>query len=142
RAALFFFVIQSVASAVYFHLTAVAPDRDTLLWLISHLQPSLRDLQVHGFAMLMVLGVGKTLLPAWLGVRRLGGRGALIAAVLLSLAVLGEIAGFQAMQSLSRRWAALWGLSALVMFGTAVWIVVRSRVLMPPPIVSRSSKFI
>src|SRR5690606_28158398 len=39
RAALFFFVIQSVASAVYFHLTAVAPDRDTLLWLISHLQP-------------------------------------------------------------------------------------------------------
>jgi hypothetical protein len=142
RAALGFFVLQAIASAVYFHLTAVAPDRDSLLWLISHLQPSLRDMQVHGFAMLMVLGVGMTLLPAWFGVRRLGSRGAMIAAGLLVLAVVGEIVGFQAMQSLSRRWAALWGMAALVMFFTVLWIVLRSRVVLPHPVASRSSKFI
>jgi hypothetical protein len=142
RVALGCFFVQTIASAVYFHLTAVATDRESLLWLISHLQPSLRDLQVHGFAMLMVLGVGMTLLPLWFGVRRLGPRGAMIAAVLLGLAVVGEITGFQLMQSVTRRWAALWGLSALVMFVTALWIVLRSNVLWPYPMISRSSKFI
>jgi hypothetical protein len=90
----------------------------------------------------MVLGVGMTLLPLWFGERQLGTRGAMIAAILLGLAVVGEITGFQMMQSVSRRWAALWGLAALVMFFTALWIVLRSRVLLPHPVVSRSSKFI
>lgn len=142
RGAVVFFALQAVFSAVYFQLTAVAGDRDLLLWLISHFQPPLRDLQIHGFAMFMVLGVGAILLPRWFGTRELPARGSRIAAVVLAAGVVAEIAGFLLMRLVGYRWASVWGFAALGLLGAAVWIVWKSRLLFPTPIATRSSKFI
>lgn len=142
RAGLLFFLVQTIASAVYFHLTAVAAERDALLWLISTFQPALRDMQIHGFATLMVLGVGALMLPRWFGTRALPERGALIAGIVLTLAVAGEVTGFLGMRIVGTQWAGLWGLSALAMLGAAAWIVVRSRILPGYTIRSRAGKFV
>lgn len=142
RGGLFFFFIQAVAAALYFQATATAPDRETLLWYVSNFQPPLRDLQIHGFALLMVLGVGMTMLPKWFGARTLPPRGAMIAAAVLTLAVLGEMGGFLLMRMVGARWAGVWGLSALALLVAAGWVVLRAGLLGPMPAASRATKFI
>lgn len=142
RGAITFFVIQAIASAAYFHLTAQAPDRESLLWLISHFQPPLRDLQVHGFAMLMVLGVGMILLPRWFGSRQMAPRKSTIVAAMLITAVVAEITGFLMMRVVGTRWAAVWGTASLLLLGSSLWIVLGTRLLKPFPVKSRGSKFI
>src|SRR5690606_11329164 len=83
RAAVTFFFLQTLASAAYFHLTVTAGSHEELLWLISHFQPPLRDLQVHGFAMLMALGIGMALLPLWFKTRSLSDRTSRIVAAIM-----------------------------------------------------------
>lgn len=142
RGALCFFFLQAVASAVYFHLVAVADSRDWFLWLIANFQPPLRDLQVHGFATLMVLGVGAMMLPRWFGTARLPRVGGMVAAVALTIAVLMEITGFLAMRLVGTAWAGLWGLAALMLLGASGYLVVRQGLLRPFPMESRAGKFI
>lgn len=142
RGGLCFFLLQGIASAVYFHLVAVAADREYFLWLIATFQPPLRDLQVHGFAMFMVLGVGAALLPAWFGARRLPRRGGMIAAVALTVAVLAQVSGFLLLRTVGPQWAGLWGMAALTILAAAGWMVLRAGLLRPFPVATRAGKFI
>ena len=142
RAAVVFFAFQAIFSAAYFQLTALATDRGLLLWLISHFQPPLRDVQIHGFALLMVLGISSILLPRWFAIRMLPARGGRIAAVVLVAAVIAEILGFLLMRLVGYRWASIWGVGSLALLGSSIWIIIKSRVLSSHPVISRSSKFI
>ncbi|MCC6547844.1 hypothetical protein IT570_11825 [Candidatus Sumerlaeota bacterium] len=142
RAAIVFFAFQAIFSAVYFRLTAIATSRELLLWLISHFQPPLRDLQIHGFAMMMIFGISSILLPRWFGTRELPSRGSRIVAFVLVASVIAEVVGFLLMRLVGYRWAAIWGVASLALLGSSIWIVVKSRVLSLHPISSRSSKFI
>src|SRR5262249_6404038 len=62
-AALFWFVVQAVWEAAYLTATLAAPGRDELLRLVATWQGALREAQVHGFALLVILGVSQRLLP-------------------------------------------------------------------------------
>src|SRR5262249_45674458 len=56
--ALGWFVVQAVYEAVYLVATASAAD-DQLVPLVATWQGALREIQIHGFALLMILGVSQ-----------------------------------------------------------------------------------
>jgi len=118
-ASLFWFVAQTIASAAYFWATARAPTREALLGLISTYQAPLRDLQIHGFAMLMILGVSQRFLPGMYGLPQPSQRLAWTALPLLQAAILGEAAGFVAFRLTGRiEYAEVLGGSILVLAAT------------------------
>jgi hypothetical protein len=121
--ALFWFVAQSVGEAVYLSATLSAPDRDHLLALVARWQGALRDMQIHGFALLMVLGVSQRVFHHFYGFRMPSPRLSVAALMVVNLAVVGEMAGLILM-SASRGWAALWYGSVLLLtaaVGALVW---------------------
>jgi hypothetical protein len=61
--ALFWFVIQAVFDAAYFAATAWTAERAALVDLVAGWQGSLREIQIHGFALLMILGVSQRIFP-------------------------------------------------------------------------------
>ncbi|MFN8008397.1 MAG: NnrS family protein [Terriglobia bacterium] len=62
--ALFWFVVQSALDLFHLYMTTLAPDRDSLLSQVATWQAPLRDVQIHGFAMTMILGVSQRFSPA------------------------------------------------------------------------------
>src|SRR5262249_51693766 len=64
---LVWFVVQAAGEAAYLAATLAAGSRDELLALVATWQPALRDVQIHGFALLMVLGVTQRVLPNFYG---------------------------------------------------------------------------
>jgi hypothetical protein len=119
--ALGWLLVQALYTTWYLAATALAPTRDALLHLVSLYQAPLRDIQIHGFAMLMVFGVSQRILPMFFGTRTIGRRSGFVLAALLNISVVAEVAGFFLMRSISYRWAAVWGLAALLMTACAVW---------------------
>ena len=71
--ALFWFVLQAACEAVYVAATFRAGPAE-LVPLVATWQGALRDLQIHGFAGLMILGVSQRVLPHMLDFRP-GSRG-------------------------------------------------------------------
>src|SRR5262245_41317804 len=57
--ALAWFLIQAVYESVYLAATLAATDPQQLLGLVATWQAPLRDIQIHGFALLMILGVSQ-----------------------------------------------------------------------------------
>ncbi|MBI4606165.1 MAG: hypothetical protein HY721_29720, partial [Planctomycetes bacterium] len=88
------FLLQAVYDAGLYVLTSTAASAEELIQRIATFQVPLRDMQIHGFATLMIFGVSQRYLPGMIGLRRVPERlaDALLAA--LNLAILGEIAGF------------------------------------------------
>lgn len=82
------FVVQAVFEGALLFATTGARSPDELLRVVSTWQAPLRDLQIHGFALLMILGVSLWLFPRTFGFRRPGstwisfGWGAILLAVL------------------------------------------------------------
>ncbi|MFO0841934.1 MAG: NnrS family protein [Gemmataceae bacterium] len=117
------FVVQAVFEAVYLGATLAAASREELLALVATWQGAMRETQIHGFALLMILGVSQHALPHFYGLpapsRRLG----LAALVGLNLAVVGEVAGLVFMRGASRGWAAVWYGSALLLAGSVAALV-------------------
>jgi hypothetical protein len=66
-AALFFFVLQTVYSGWHISRLMAAPSREAMLAQIATFQAPLRDMQIHGMAMLMILGVGTRMFPVIFG---------------------------------------------------------------------------
>jgi len=62
-AALGWFVIMAVASLWHTWATMTASTREELLWYVATYQAPLRDLQIHGLALFMILGVSSRMLP-------------------------------------------------------------------------------
>jgi len=90
-AALFFMALQSVWDGWHHAALLAATTRNELLGQLATYQAPLRDLQLHGMATLMILGVGVRMFPAMFGVaptpprRAWWGTGLLIGAVLLEV---------------------------------------------------------
>ncbi|HVP62227.1 MAG TPA: hypothetical protein VMT11_16825 [Myxococcaceae bacterium] len=62
------FVAQAALDGWHTWRTMVAPDREALLAQVSTFQAPLRDLQIHGLALCMILGVSQRFLPPFLGI--------------------------------------------------------------------------
>lgn len=142
-AALSFFFVQALYDLGLVYATMTAPSRDALLAIVGTYQAALRDLQIHGFAMLMILGVGLRMFPALLGFHQPGHRFARIALVLLVGAVCGEAAFLILMrQTDDHRWAAPLYLSVLVLAAMSIALTFRWGLLARPTERDRSTKFV
>jgi hypothetical protein len=136
------FVAQAVCEAVYLAATLTAPGRDELLALVATWQAPLRDLQIHGFALLMILGVSQRLLHHVWGLPAPNSRLSLVALVCLNAAVAGETAGLVLMHLAGHAWAALWYASVLLLGATVVLLVRDWRLFSHAEAPERSLKFL
>jgi len=122
-AALLWFIVQAVYETVYFAATIQAADRLHLFRLVATWQGPLRDVQIHGFALLMILGVSQRMFHYFYGLPAPHARRSVIALVGLNLAVVGEAAGLILMQTAGHAWASLWYSSVLVLTASAAYLV-------------------
>jgi hypothetical protein len=141
-AALGWFVIQAVFEALYLRATLAAAGRDELLALVATWQGALRETQIHGFALLMILGVSQRILHHFYGFPAPSQRLSLAALVCLNLAVTGEITGLVLMRGAGRTWAGLWYASAVLLTGTIVALLWSWRVFGRAGEADRSLKFL
>lgn len=139
--ALFWFLFQTVYESLYFAATAFAATRDELLKLLALWQAPLRDFQIHGFALLMILGVSLRLFPQFYATRRPSKRLALAALAVLNVSVAAEAAGLILMRASGHRWVALWYAGALGLFVCCTLLVRDWRIFRPCADADRSLKF-
>lgn len=140
-AALVWFAVQAIFETLYLAATFRTGPGE-FVPLVATWQGALRDLQIHGFATLMILGVSQRLVlnaygfaapPRWLA------RTALVG---LNLAVIGEATGLILMRLDSRAWAGLWYGSVFLFAGCALALVGSWRLHRRSEETDRSLKFI
>jgi hypothetical protein len=142
-AALGWFMLSSVFSVWHSWHTMTAPDLEALVWAVATYQAPLRDLQIHGLALFMILGVSLRMLPALHGLPRIPEGRAWLVLALLTAAVTGETFVF-----LAYRWTGnhviasglvpIWAL----MIAAVLTIVLTWRLWRPMPEPGRTAKFI
>lgn len=140
-AALGWFVVQAVFEAIYLRATLEAPGREELLSLVATWQAPLRDIQIHGFALLMILGVSQRVLHHFYGLPAPSRQVSLFALAVLNLAIVGEVVGLVLMRE-SRAWAGLWYGSTVLLAGAVVTLLWNWRVFGRSSEADRSLKFI
>ena len=142
-AALTWLVAMAAMDVWFTYATMTAPDQDGLLWYVATYQAPLRDLQIHGLALTMILGVSQRLLPRLFGVPAIPARRSWIALALLALGVAGESALF-----IAYRWmhnhvlAAFLLLPWLMIVIASVMIAWPWKLWRPLPVADRSGKFV
>jgi hypothetical protein len=141
-ASLGWFAVQAIAEAVYLAATLAVASREELLTLVAAWQGAIRDAQIHGFALLMILGVSQRILHHFYGFPAASRRLSLAVLVCLNLAVMGEIAGLVLMRSASSAWAALWYAGVLLLSGAVVALLWNWRVFGRTAEADRSLKFL
>jgi hypothetical protein len=140
--ALGWFVAQAVYETIYLAATLRAADPSGLVDLVATWQAPLRDLQIHGFALLMILGVSQRLLSHFYGFPPPSQRVGAAALACLNAAVLGEALGLVLMHLSGHAWAALWYGSVLLLGGTVAALVWDWRLFGGCPEGDRSLKFL
>jgi hypothetical protein len=140
-AALGWFLAQAVYETVYLAATLTATGAD-LVRLVATWQAPLRDMQIHGFALVMILGVSQRLFPHFYGLPAGSRRTGWFALFALNAAVVGEVAGLILMRTSGHAWAALWYASVLLLAGTAAVLVLSWRLFSSPKDSDRSLKFL
>lgn len=140
--ALFWFAAQA-AFDVWYTLATMRADRTTLLWYVSTFQAPLRDLQIHGLALFMVLGVSLRMLPALFDLPAIAVQRAWIALGLLTVAVAAEASLF-VIYRLSHNYlfGALLMLPWLALAGGCWMIAGPWRLWRPMPTIDRTAKFV
>src|SRR5271166_1469591 len=142
-AALGWFLLSTVFSVWHSWHTMTAPDVDALVWAIATYQAPLRDLQIHGLALFMILGVSLRMLPAIYGLPRVPERWAWWLLSLLTGAVVGETIVF-----LAYRWT---GYHLIAMGLVPIWAIMTATILVlvlqwrpwrPMPEPDRTGKFV
>ncbi len=137
--ALFWFVVQAVYEALYLTATLGAADRGELLALVVTWQGALREIQIHGFALLMILGVSQRMFHNFYGLPEPNVRRSLFALAALNLAVLGEAAGLILGGVVGH---AVWYVAVLVLAGAVVFLVRDWRLFSAAVWTDRSLKFL
>lgn len=141
-AALGWFFIQAVGGTVYFVATLLAADRQNLLALIATWQGPLRELQIHGFATLMILGVSQRLFPGFYGFPAPSEARSRVVLPVFNVALIGIILGLMLMATRAHAWAGLWYGSAVLLAGSIVYLVLDWRLFSRPREADRSLKFL
>ncbi|MEX0886956.1 MAG: NnrS family protein [Phycisphaeraceae bacterium] len=142
-AALMWFVIQAGFSTWHTWNLMTAGTQGELLWYLATYQAVLRDVQIHGLALFMILGVSMHMVPGLLRTRptpRCAGWTALGA---LSLAVVAESVLFVAYRWTGNHWLATGLMLPWVMLAVGVALVAGPwRLWRRPRVSDRSIKFI
>ena len=118
------FLIQAIYETAYLATTLAAPDREAVLSLVRTWQGAMREVQIHGFALLMILGVSQRIFPNFYGFPAVSRRTSLVSLALVNAAVVGEVVSLVLMGR-SHIWAAAWYGSVLLLIG-ALLVLVRS----------------
>jgi len=122
--ALSFFFFQTLFSGWHVAMLMAAPTREALLEQIATYQAPLRDVQIHGMAMLMIFGVGLRMFPALFGFAEVRPHRAWWAYGLLACAVLLEVALFLAYRAMESRAFAGAMLAPWLMLPTGTWLLI------------------
>jgi hypothetical protein len=130
--ALFWFFVQVIYEAVYLAATFTITDQSELLPLVAAWQAPLRDIQIHGFALLMILGVSQRFFHNFYGFPPPNRRVSKMALVALNLAVIGEASGLILMRASGHAWATLWYASVLALTAASGWLVTTWRLASAP----------
>src|SRR5581483_8616028 len=88
--ALCWFFAQSVLDIFHLYMTTTATTMEALLMQVATWQPPLRNFQVHGFALTMILGVSQRFFPGMFGLPEIRKRRSLLILITLTVAVFGE----------------------------------------------------
>jgi hypothetical protein len=139
--ALCWFLLQAAYDAVYAVATLQAAG-DELRALVATWQGPLREMQIHGFTLLMILGVSQRIFPNFYGFPAGKARTSLCALVAINLAVVGEVLGLLLMTSGARAWAGLWYGSVLLLAAAVVVLVREWRIFGRAEDTDRSLKFL
>jgi hypothetical protein len=135
------FVVQAVYESVYLAATLTATG-DDLIHLIATWQSPLRDIQIHGFALLMILGVSQRIFHHFYGLPQPSPRVSRVCLDVLNLAVAAEVAGGVLMHTVGREWVGLKYLGALTIAGAVTTLVVDWRIFSKADDIDRSLKFL
>lgn len=142
-AALAFFFIQAIYDLGLMYATTASISREEMLRRIATYQAPLRDLQIHGFAMLMILGVGIRMFPALFGLVTPGRRLVRNCLVLLLVGILGEAVFFVIMRRTGQHaWAIPLYVSMFLLAGASIALTLRWGLLARPTEHDRSTKFV
>ena len=105
--ALLCFLGQAGFDAWHTWRTMLAPDREALLFQVATFQAPLRDLQIHGLALCMILGVSQRFLPPFLGIPSTDARRGWIGLAAIAAGLVLESVLFVALRITGdHRWAA------------------------------------
>jgi hypothetical protein len=124
--ALVFFVVQSGLDTWHAWTTMIAASQERLLWYVATYQAPLRDLQLHGMALLMILGVNQRLLPGIYNLKPISRRRAWWALAVLTTAVIGEVVIF-----IAYRWSGDHAVAAFLMLPWAMLAVGTGMIALP-----------
>lgn len=122
-ASMAFFFTQTLFDGWHMARLLAAPDRAALLEQIATWQAPLRDMQIHGLAMLMIFGVAIRVFPFAFGLPRISDRRAWTALAVLLAAVIMEIALFLTYRWTGNRSYAYAMLLPWLMLPTGAWMV-------------------
>jgi hypothetical protein len=136
------FIVQAVYESVYLAATLHASGREELIALVATWQGALRDVQIHGFALLMILGVSQRIFHHFYGLPAPSQRLSRVALVCLNAAIIGEALGLVLHGLGGPAWIALWYASALVLAGTVAVLVWNWRIFTAPAEPDRTLKFL
>lgn len=142
-AALIWFVAMSAMSTWHTWTTMTAGSKEALLFYVKAYQAPLRDLQIHGLALFMILGVCLRMLPGLFNVPKVPERRAWRALAVLTVGLLGEVGLFVAYA-----WTGNHVMAAFLMIP---WLLLAAGIVMvawpwrlwrPMPVADRSAKFV
>jgi hypothetical protein len=136
------FVVQAVYESIYLYATLQAGTREELIALVATWQGALRDVQIHGFALLMILGVSQRIFHHFYGLPTPSVRLSRFALLALNAAILGEVAGLILHRRAGTAWIGLWYASVLVLAATVVALVGNWRIFSSIAEKDRTLKFL
>jgi len=141
--AFFWFLVQTVFSAVFFFAKATAASQQQLIQRIALLDGPLRDIQLLGFAALVIAGVSQRFIPAVYGLDSPAKDRQELIFWLMNGSLLLDIASYVLVLTTHNPLFAI-GLEAsyLLMLAWAVLLVKQLRIFSPPRESERTFKFI
>jgi len=137
------FVAQAAFDGWHTWRTQVAPSREALLAQVATFQAPLRDLQIHGLALCMILAVSQRFFPPFLGLPETSPRRGWLGLVAIAAGLLLESTLFVALRLTGdHRWGAGLYLGWILLALGVVLVVWPWRLWRPPTRHARSASFI
>ena len=137
------FVGQALFDGWHTWRTMVAPSRDALLHQVATFQAPLRDLQIHGLALCMILGVSQRFFPAFLGLPSTSAWRGWLGLGAIALGLLLESTLFIALRLTGdHRWGGGLFLGWVLLAAGCAVVVVPWKLWRRPPRNERSARFV